>query len=145
EAARQAAVARREGTPSAAAELERILGQTDVAGTADLVRALSTYFRVANRAEQLHRIRRRRDYDRTPATAPPGAVREALETQPAPGLSAVQVVVLVESIRVEPGFTAHPTEATRRTVLRKEHRIARGLLELSDGSLTPPERASILA
>jgi len=145
EAARQAAVARREGTPGAAAELERILGQTDVAGTADLVRAFSTYFRVVNRAEQVHRIRRRRDYDRTPETAPPGGVREALETLRARGLSADQVVALVESIRVEPVSTAHPTEATRRTVLRKEQRIARGLLELSDGSLTPPERASILA
>ncbi len=145
ETARQAAVARREGAPDGAAELERILGGTDVERTADLVRAFSTYFRVVNRAEQVHRIRRRRDYDRIPETAPPGGVREALETLRQQGLSADEVVALVESIRIEPVFTAHPTEATRRTVLRKEQRIARWLLDLSDGSLTPPERASIEA
>lgn len=145
ESARQAAVARREGAPNGATELERILGGADVERTADLVRAFSTYFRVVNRAEQVHRIRRRRDYDRTPETAPPGGVREALETLRQQGLSADEVVALVESILIEPVFTAHPTEATRRTVLRKEQRIARWLLELSDGSLTPPERASIEA
>ncbi|MBA2291035.1 MAG: phosphoenolpyruvate carboxylase [Gemmatimonadales bacterium] len=145
EAARQAAVARREGAPGAGADLERILGHGDVAGAAELVRAFSTYFRVVNRAEQVHRIRRRRDYDRTPATAPPGGVREALETLRQRGLSADQVAALVESILIEPVFTAHPTEATRRTILLKEQRIARWLLDLSDGSLTPPERASIEA
>ncbi|MEO5824976.1 MAG: phosphoenolpyruvate carboxylase [Gemmatimonadales bacterium] len=145
EMARQAAVARREGAPDGAAELERILGNADVTGAAELVRAFSTYFRVVNRAEQVHRIRRRRDYDRTPSTAPPGGVREALETLRQRGLSAEEVVALVASILIEPVFTAHPTEATRRTILRKEQRIARWLLDLSDGSLTPPERASIEA
>ncbi|HET9065522.1 MAG TPA: phosphoenolpyruvate carboxylase [Gemmatimonadales bacterium] len=145
ETARQAAVARREGAPGAATELERILGGADVTQAADLVRAFSTYFRVVNRAEQVHRIRRRRDYDRTPATAPPGGVREALETLRARGCSADQVVALVESMLIEPVFTAHPTEATRRTILQKEQRIARWLLSLGDSSLTPPERATILA
>ncbi len=145
ETARQAAVARREGAPGGAAELERILADSDVTGAAELVRAFSTYFRVVNRAEQVHRIRRRRDYDRTPGTAPPGGVREALESLRQRGLAADKVVALVESILIEPVFTAHPTEATRRTILLKEQRIARWLLDLSDGLLTPPERAAIEA
>lgn len=145
EGARQAAVARRTGDPAAAAALEQILGQGDVTGTADLVRAFSTYFRVVNRAEQVHRIRRRRDYDRTPAVAPRGGVREAVETLAGRGVGATEIVTLLESLRIEPVFTAHPTEATRRTILRKEQRIARWLLDLDDPSLTPPERATIEA
>ncbi len=145
ETARRAAVARREGEPDSAAELERILGGGTVSGAAELVRAFSTYFRVVNRAEQVHRIRRRRDYDRDPDTPPPGGVREALESLRRHGLSADQVVALVESILIEPVFTAHPTEATRRTILLKEQRIARWLLQLSNDSLTPPERSSIEA
>ncbi len=145
EAARQAAVARRAGNDGAEAELERILGGGDVGDTAELVRAFSTYFRVVNRAEQVHRIRRRRDYDRTPEVAPPGSVREALEQLRDRGVDAATAVALIERIWVEPVFTAHPTEATRRTILVKEQRIARWLLDLADSSLTPPERATILA
>ncbi len=145
ESARRAAVARRDGAVGAAAELEQILGDGDVEDAAELVRAFSTYFRVVNRAEQVQRIRRRRDYDRTPGTAPPGGVREALETLRTQGLSADAIIALVESVLIEPVFTAHPTEATRRTILLKEQRIARWLLELGDSTLTPPERATIEA
>lgn len=145
ESARQAAVARRAGDEAAGAELERILGQGDVTGAAELVRAFSTYFRVVNRAEQVHRIRRRRDYDRIPDVAPPGGVREAIELLAKRGMTASDAIALLESLRIEPVFTAHPTEATRRTILRKEQRIAAWLLDLDDPSLTPPERATIEA
>ncbi len=145
ERARQAAVARREGNAGAESELERILGGGDVAATADLVRAFSTYFRVVNRAEQVHRIRRRRDYDRTPEVPPPGGVAEALVALRDRGLDAAAIAGLLDTIHVEPVFTAHPTEATRRTILVKEQRIARWLLDLDNPSLTPVERATIEA
>lgn len=145
EGARQAAVARRQGTPGADDALTGILATRDVAEAARLVRAFSTYFRVVNRAEQVHRIRRRRDYDRTPEVAPPGGVREALEQLLERGAPPSTITALLASIRVEPVFTAHPTEATRRVILQKEQRIARWLLDLGDTSLTPPERETIEA
>ena len=40
-------------------------------------------------------------------------------------------------------LTAHPTEATRRTLLRAHVRIAELLVRLDDPDLTPPERAEL--
>ena len=40
-------------------------------------------------------------------------------------------------------LTAHPTEATRRTLLRAHVRIAELLVPLDDPDLTPPERADL--
>ncbi len=143
EAARQAAVAHRGGDPHAEAELQRVLGGGDATDTADLVRAFTTYFRVVNRAEQVHRIRRRREYDRDPAIPPPGGILEAVIALHARGMTLEELRPLLTRLRIEPIFTAHPTEATRRTILRKEQRIAQALLDLGDRSLTPVERASL--
>jgi len=42
-------------------------------------------------------------------------------------------------------FTAHPTEATRRTLLEKEQVIGRLLVERLDPSRTPDEERTALA
>src|SRR4029077_16594946 len=50
---------------------------------------------------------------------------------------------LVGSLSIEPVFAPHSTEAGRRTLLRKQQRIAQRLLERLDPSLTPHEAGSI--
>ena len=62
ESARQLAIARREGDADASEKLDTLLGKMSAAASRDIVRAFSTYFQVVNTAEQVHRIRRRRDY-----------------------------------------------------------------------------------
>jgi phosphoenolpyruvate carboxylase len=49
------------------------------------------------------------------------------------------VLELLKNIRIEPVFTAHPTESARRTMLRKNQRIAGLLLDRLDPTLTPQE------
>jgi hypothetical protein len=49
------------------------------------------------------------------------------------------VLELLKRIRIEPVFTAHPTESARRTMLRKNQRIAGLLLDRLDPTLTPQE------
>ena len=46
---------------------------------------------------------------------------------------------LLYRIRIQPVFTAHPTEPTRRTILRKEQNIVRQMVNMLDPSMTPQE------
>jgi len=110
-----------------------------------LVRAFSTYFEVVNLAERIHRIRRRRDYLRSASDPQEGSLQATALRLAAGGVSAPQVAALLQRLRVEPVFTAHPTEATRRTLLEKEQVIGRLLVERLDPSRTPDEERAALA
>src|SRR5262245_47528712 len=52
---------------------------------------------------------------------------------------------LLRSLSIELVLTAHPTEAKRRTVLSKLHRISERLRRLGDPDLLPREREDLLA
>ena len=144
EAARKAAIARREGGSEGEAALERVVCDLAPRDAADLVRGFSTYFRVVNLAEKVHRIRRRRDHLREGSVQSWGLV-DALERLKAAGLSRAESENLLAGLLIEPVFTAHPTESTRRTILEKEQRIARALVDRLDPSRTPDEEAAALS
>ena len=144
EAERVAAIRARNGEPQARAQLEALVRGRPPALTRDLVRAFSTWFQAVNIAEKVHRIRRRRDYFLKESQRPqPGGVEDAIAQLKGQGLSAVQVVDLLGGLSIEPVFAPHSTEASRRTLLRKQQRIAQRLLERLDPSLTPHEAHSI--
>ncbi len=145
EAARRAAIARREGDPNASADLAGLLEELAPPDAAELVRAFAAYFQVVNLAEQVHRIRRRREYLRSDAKPQPGSLEDVVRRLQSEGASLESVEHLLGRVWIEPVFTAHPTEATRRTILEKEQRIARSLVERLDPSLTIPERRRTLA
>ncbi|MEU1665871.1 phosphoenolpyruvate carboxylase [Streptomyces sparsogenes] len=108
----------------AAAEL---LGSTDLETAAKLVRAFSTYFHLANITEQVHRGRELRAKR---------AAEGGLLARTADQLKDADPEHLRETVRnlnVRPVFTAHPTEAARRTVLNKLRRIAELLDTLAVG------------
>jgi len=137
EAVRRAAIQRREGDTSASAELDALLNGMDVIEAGHLVRAFTTYFQVVNLAEKVHRIRRRRDYLRRGIKAQPGgllAVMRELNT-----FSLDEVMQELNRLTIEPVMTAHPTEATRRTLLEKEQLILRRLVDRLDSTRTPDE------
>ena len=110
-----------------------------------LVRAFATYFEVVNLAERIHRIRRRRDYLRSASDPQEGSLQATIARLAVAGVSPPQVAALLQRLRVEPVFTAHPTEATRRTLLEKEQVIGRLLVERLDPSRTPDEERAALA
>ncbi len=141
---RLAAIGRRQGDPDQAVELVvRTQGRSPQEAL-DLVHAFSTWFHVVNLAEKVHRVRRRRQYMNDSSTPQPGGLEECFARLKARGLTLEQVVELLGRLRIEPVFTAHPTESTRRTLLRQRQRIARLLIERLDPSLTPGERRSII-
>ncbi|CAL9438450.1 phosphoenolpyruvate carboxylase [Streptomyces sp. enrichment culture] len=99
----------------AAAEL---LGDTDLETAARLVRAFSTYFHLANVTEQVHRGREMR----TRRAAEGGLLARTADMLK--DGDAEHVRETIRNLNVRPVFTAHPTEAARRSVLNKLRRIA---------------------
>ncbi len=141
---RRLAIRRREGDAAAAVELSRRAEGRAPAVARDLARAFSMWFQTVNLAEKVHRIRRRRAYFLADGGRPqPGGVEAALGALKAEGLSLEAVLELIGGLRVEPVFTAHPTESTRRTMLRKQQRIAELMLGRLDPTLTPQETRGV--
>jgi phosphoenolpyruvate carboxylase len=133
-------IRRREGDAQAALELQTRVRGRPPAQARDLVRAFSTWFQVVNLAEKVHRIRRRREYFLKESTrSQPGGVEASLSALKQQGLGLRDVLDLLGTLSIEPVFTAHPTESTRRTILRKQQRVAEHLLRRLDPSLSPNE------
>lgn len=105
-----------------------ILAQLSVEDSVQLVRAFSTYFHLANVAEQVHRARVLAEARVTGGSWLARAVDRidaALKAQtPGHELSKKEIAEWVGAMSVRPVFTAHPTEAARRSVLNKLGSIA---------------------
>lgn len=98
-----------------------------------VLRAFGLYFQLANLAEQHHRLRRRRE------DAHDGRVaRESLEDAFARLDGALDE--RAHGTRIRLVLTAHPTEATRRTVLLGHIRISEQLQLLDDPRISPAEQ-----
>jgi phosphoenolpyruvate carboxylase len=142
EAHRQAAIARRQASGShqhAGAASQPVVMEESPAVAApasnvppdvarDLIRAFSAWFQIVNTAEKVHRIRRRRQYLNDGTTPQPGGIEDAINRLKSKGLTPPQIRELLQQLMIEPVLTAHPTESTRRTVLRKQQRVAQLLL-----------------
>jgi len=137
---RTAAIRRRmSGEPVDA--LATLLAGTHADAAGMLARAFATWFQMVNIAERVHRIRRRRDYQRSGASSQPESLGDVLETLKACGVGVDELLACIARLDVEPVFTAHPTEAVRRSLLEKEQAIVRALVDRFDTSRTPRERA----
>ncbi len=138
---RTLSIARRGGDTAAATELEQRVAGREPALARDLERAFSTWFQAVNLAEQVHRIRRRRAYFQDDAERPqPGGVDDAISRLKAAGLTLDEVISLLGSLHIVPVFMAHPTESTRRTILRKQLRLAELLYDRLNPTLAPNEQ-----
>jgi phosphoenolpyruvate carboxylase len=137
---RMAAIARRQGSAEASVELVVRTQGRPAPKVRELIRAFTTWFQVVNTAEKVHRVRRRRQYVSDGSGAQPGGLEACFAGLRERGMTLDDVLALLGQVRFEPVFTAHPTESTRRTLLRQQQRIARLMLDGLDPSRTPAER-----
>jgi phosphoenolpyruvate carboxylase len=103
--------------PAAAADLLR---DVDVRTAIRLGRAFSEYFHLANITEQAHRGRELRLRRATSG----GWLDEFARLVRERGVPAEEIAAAAEHLAVRPVFTAHPTEAARRSILSKLRAIA---------------------
>jgi phosphoenolpyruvate carboxylase len=127
------------GDPGA---LRAAVAELDVGAQGKVQRSFALFFQLANIAEQHHRLRRRREYEHEGRT-PRESLADAVARLRAAGVADDRLRAALGRLDVRPVVTAHPTEATRRTVLEAHRRIAARLRRLDDPAL-PPTRASEL-
>ena len=145
---RLAAISRREGDGDAQRSGDELGQRTEgrsPSSATDLTRAFSIWFLAVNTAEKVHRIRRRREYLNDASTVQPGGIADCIARLQREGLPLERTLELIASMSIEPVFAAHPTESTRRTILRKQQHIAQYLLERLNPMLTHTEGETIWA
>lgn len=127
ERVRQQVKQARLGAPETTDEARATLASLDLADATSLVRAFSSYFQLANTAEQVHRVRA---IDAAESSWLERAVAGVLEKGGTELLGDT-----LASLKMKPVFTAHPTEASRRSVLLKLREVADELAtETPEGS-----------
>jgi phosphoenolpyruvate carboxylase len=96
------------------------LAAMDVSTGTKLARAFSTYFHLANITEQTHRARELRRRRAREGSWLDGAAKLIAER----GIPTDDVAAAARRLAIRPVFTAHPTEAARRSILSKLRSIA---------------------
>ncbi len=132
---------RRRGSATAD-DVVALVRSWDLSRAEAVVRAFSLYFRLVNTAEQTHRVRRRRHYQRLGAGDQSGSVGNTVGLLHARGVTPTEIAEAVAGLRLSPVFTAHPTESLRRTTKDKLGALHE-LLLARDPSATEREREAL--
>ncbi len=109
----------RSGDENAGDQLAAVIGDASDVEAIILVRAFTIYFHLANVAEQVHRVEALRL-----ETEESGQLFDTFAKIEAAGVDPELLAKRLSSVEYRPVFTAHPTEASRRTVLEKRAEIA---------------------
>ena len=142
----------RKGARALRRQFEPALWESLIAATSGLevglalkvLRAFTVYFHLVNLAELEEVLGTHREtLQQLEGRAHPESVADAIMKLSAAGFSEEQILRLVNQLRISPVFTAHPTEAKRRTVLDLLLELQSAVRKLRIGDLVPPERARL--
>jgi len=133
-----------EESPRRRARLTKLIGKLDPDTLTHVVRAFSTYFSLVNLAEEANQYQLRTERIRKGGPLWVGSFDHTLRQFHAQGISAEQLQDLLNKLAYIPVFTAHPTEAKRRTILEALRRIFVTSEELDDPRIGEEEEATII-
>lgn len=109
-----------------------------------VARAFSHFLNLANLAEQYHRVRRRREYQQSRRTNQRATMSELYPRLQRKKLSDDVIFESLQGLSIDLVLTAHPTEVTRRTLIRKYDDITDCLERLDTVNLTDIERSRVI-
>ena len=114
---------------------DQVLSKLDDTQTISLVRAFSNYFNLANVAEQVNRSKVLAEAHKSGGSWLSKTIDNILKAQKdTKDFDTKELQIWIDNFSVRPVFTAHPTEAARRSVLSKMTTIAQ-LLEQPDSQI----------
>jgi phosphoenolpyruvate carboxylase len=125
------------------ARLSRIIDKLSPDKLTDVIRAFNLYFSLVNIAEESFQHRQRRQLARKHASPRIGSFTQTFQEFHDEGVTLQQLQSLLGETLYMPVFTAHPTDAIRRTVLYALRRIFITSEQLDDRRLSREEREDI--
>ncbi len=134
---------RKEDSPRKRQRLAKIIATLDAETLTHVLRAFSTYFSLVNLAEESfqHRARRRQLQKGGPLWT--GSYDDALRLFKSQGIHGEELQQVLDKLAYMPVFTAHPTEAKRRTVMEALRRIFVQTERLDDPRVGKEEKGEI--
>jgi len=114
------------------ARLRGLIAKMDESEMMKILRSFAIYFQLVNTAEQHYRVEQLR-LSRSASTPARGSLAETASLLKRHGVSERRIADAFQTLRISPVFTAHPTEAVRRTVLEKHSRVWNSLDDLKAG------------
>ncbi len=130
--------------PKARAKLDAMIAKLDPETTTHVLRAFSTYFSLVNIAEEAFHHRQRRRQARVGEPLWTGSFSDTLGKFQQESLTPHDLQRLVDKLTYIPVFTAHPTEAKRRTILESLRRIFVTSERLQESRLSRAERDEVM-
>jgi len=118
---------------------EALVASWSIERAEQVARAFTCYFHLANLAEEHQRVRALRVRDQGPDPLPESlaaTMKEVLRETHGRGFHQ-----MLKKLRVNPVFTAHPTEARRRAVVTAISRVAVQLERVNDESASATDRS----
>ena len=141
---RRAAKDARQRPAHAVPELEKPLRDLPIEMTVPVARAFAHFLTLANIAEQHHRVRRRRDYQREDASrGQRGSFQHIFSQILEAGTTPEDLHRAASDMQIALVVTAHPTAITRRTLAAAHARLARALERRDRSDLSALERDDV--
>ncbi|HEC12950.1 MAG TPA: phosphoenolpyruvate carboxylase [Acidiferrobacteraceae bacterium] len=134
---------RKEEHPGLRLKLDRLIAKLDPETLTHVLRSFNIYFSLVNTAEEAHHHQQRRRQIRQGRSLWTGSFHHTIEEFKNQGITAEQLQTLLNNTAYIPVFTAHPTEAKRRTILEALRRIFLTGQMLEEPGLNKTRRAEI--
>ncbi len=136
-----------EDSEEAFEQIQEKIGGYSTEMIAKLLRLYTVYFNLVNSLEQheITRINHDRAFEMTPDNPRSESIAEAVYTLKKDGCSYEEALEVIGKLDIQPTFTAHPTEAQRRSVLAKQQQITSLISRLNGEEFTPEERENVVS